>query len=85
LFDGPQQATGFVEVSIVGPGVEGGKALLSSPRSAAAIMDTIRTSRVPSHSGKEEEFRKRWIKKSSNERLEFSWPFSPQLNIMQRT
>jgi hypothetical protein len=38
LLDGPQQAAGLVQVAVVGPAVQRGKALVAGACAAAAVM-----------------------------------------------
>ncbi len=49
LFDGPEQAAGFVEADVVGPGVERGEALLTATAAAAAVPDAVSAGAVPGH------------------------------------
>jgi hypothetical protein len=53
LLDGPQQATGLVEVAVVGPAVERREALRAGPCAAAAVGDTVRARGVPGHAHEE--------------------------------
>ena len=49
LLDRPQQAAGLIEVGVVRPGVQRGKALGSHAAAAATIGGAVGTSRVPRH------------------------------------
>ena len=53
LFDRPQQTSGLVEVSVVGPAVEGGEALLPGARAAASVADAVGAGAVPCHADHE--------------------------------
>ena len=53
LFDGPEEAAGFVEVGIVGPAVEGFEALLSAICTATAIEGAVGAGAVPGHADEE--------------------------------
>ena len=49
LLHRPQQAASLVEVAVVGPGVEGGEALLAGATAAAAVLDAVGAGAVPGH------------------------------------
>ena len=49
MFDWPEQAACLVEISVVGPTVERGKALAAISRSSASIAGAIGASAVPRH------------------------------------
>ena len=49
IFDGPQQAAGFVEADVVGPGIERRKTLVAGARAALAIGHAVGTGGVPGH------------------------------------
>ena len=53
LLDRPEQATGFVEVAVVGPAVERRKTLRAIACTAAAIGRAVGASAVPGHTHKE--------------------------------
>ncbi len=49
LLDRPQQASGLVEVAVVGPAVDGREALVARRGATAAVTGAIGTGRVPGH------------------------------------
>ena len=49
MFDGPQQAAGFVEVAVVGPAIEGRKALATGAGTTTTVTDAIGAGGVPGH------------------------------------
>jgi hypothetical protein len=49
LFDRPEQATGLVEVAVVGPAVERGKTLAAGARATAAVGRAVGARAVPGH------------------------------------
>jgi len=49
FLDWPQQAAGFVEVDVVWPTVQGGKALITGIATATAVCCAVRTGAVPGH------------------------------------
>ena len=53
LLDRPEQTSGLVEVAVVGPAVEGGKALSPSTATAATVAGSVGTSSVPGHADEE--------------------------------
>ena len=53
LLDGPQQTTAFVEVAVVGPGVQGGEALGTSACAATAVSDPVGAGCVPGQANHE--------------------------------
>ena len=53
LFDGPEEAAGFIEVAVVWPRVEWCEALLSATAAAAAIAGAVGAGAVPCHADEE--------------------------------
>jgi hypothetical protein len=53
LLDRPEQPTRLVETRVVGPTVEGGKALRAAAAAAPAIGDAVRASGMPTHPDEE--------------------------------
>ena len=53
LLDRPEKASGLVEVAVIGPAVEWGKALSSSTAAATAVAGSVGTCCVPSHANEE--------------------------------
>jgi len=53
LLDRPEQPARFVEVCVVGPTAEGGKALHAAAATAPAIRDAVRACGVPCHPDEE--------------------------------
>ena len=49
LFDRPQQAAGLVQIGVVGPGVQRGKALATAAATAAPVGNAVGARRVPGH------------------------------------
>ena len=49
LLDRPQQATGLVEVAVVGPAVQRREALLAAIGAAAAVAGAVGPGTVPGH------------------------------------
>ncbi len=52
LFDRPKQATGFIQVAVVGPAAKRCETLRASASTAAAITHTVGASTVPGHTNK---------------------------------
>src|SRR5208337_3528180 len=53
LLDRPQQPSGLVEAYIVGPAIEGRKALSAGGGAAPAVGDAVRAGAVPRHPNEE--------------------------------
>jgi len=53
LLDGPEKATGFVQIDIVRPAAERRKALLSPAAAAPAVAGAIGTGAVPGHANEQ--------------------------------
>ncbi|SLO56572.1 Uncharacterised protein [Klebsiella pneumoniae] len=53
LFHRPQQTAGLIEADVVRPGVQGGKALLSTTCAAATVNGAVGAGAVPGHTNKQ--------------------------------
>ncbi len=53
LLDRPEQPARLVEAHVVGPAVEGGKALVAAAAAATAVLDAVRARGVPRHPDEE--------------------------------
>ena len=53
LLDRPKKSTGFVEVAVVGPAVEGRESLGAGPATASAVAGAVRSCSVPGHANEE--------------------------------
>ncbi len=53
LFDGPEEASGFIEVGVIGPAIEWGEALGTVAGAAAAVTDAVGACAMPGHPDEE--------------------------------